>query len=337
MAPPLQATLARPEPAAADAEGFAAAVVAGLSRRPKSIPCKFLYDERGARLFTMICRLPEYYPTRAEFAILRRDGGDIASRLPAAAVLVEFGSGTSRKADSLLARMSEPSAYVPLDVSAPCLAAAASRLAERFPRLRIEPVVADFSRPFRLPAGLPRGPRVGFFPGSTIGNFDPPEAARLLGRFATVLGHGCRIVVGVDLRKVARVLHAAYNDSAGVTAAFNLNLLVRANLELGADFDLDAFAHRAVYNRPLGRIEMHLVSLCRQSVVVAGRRFEFASGETIHTENSYKYSMAGFARLARLAGFRAEAKWTDPRRLFSVHLLTAADGPVGMVPPGDAD
>jgi dimethylhistidine N-methyltransferase len=197
-------------------------------------------------------------------------------------------------------------------------------------------VVADFSRPFPLPAGLPKGPRVGFFPGSTIGNFDPPEAARLLRRFAAVLGRGCRIVVGVDLRKDARVLHAAYNDNAGVTAAFNLNLLVRANRELAADFDLESFAHRAVYNRPLGRIEMHLVSLCRQSAVVAGHRFAFAAGETIHTENSYKYSAAGFTRLARTAGFTVAATWTDPGRLFSVHLLAAVGDRIGMAPPGKA-
>ncbi len=303
----------------------------GLSRRPKSLPCKFLYDERGARLFTLICRLPEYYPTRTEVAILRRESGNIAGRLPPRATLVEFGSGTSRKADFLLARMIEPAAYVPIDVSPTCLAAAASRLSGRFPGLRIAPVVADFGRPFVLPVGLPRGPRIGFFPGSTIGNFDPPEAAELLGRFAAVLGRGCRIIVGVDLRKDARVLHAAYNDSAGVTAAFNLNLLVRANRELAADFDLDAFAHRAVYNRRLGRIEMHLVSLCRQSVEVAGHFFEFASGESIHTENSYKYSTAGFKRLARIAGFAVEASWTDHRRLFSVHLLTADGDRVGVV------
>jgi dimethylhistidine N-methyltransferase len=323
--PPLQATLAWPEPAAAETEEFAAAVIAGLSRRPRSIPCKFLYDERGARLFTMICRAPEYYPTRTEFAILRRHGDDMASRLPAGAVLVEFGSGTSRKADHLLAKMAKPSAYVPLDVSAPCLAAASTRLSGRFPDLRIQPVVADFSRPFQLPAGLPKEPRVGFFPGSTIGNFDPPEAAGLLGRFGGVLGRGCRLIVGVDLRKTPRVLHAAYNDNAGVTAAFNLNLLVRANREIGANFDLKGFAHRAIYNRPLGRVEMHLVSLHRQSVRIAGHRFEFACGETIHTENSYKYSRTGFRRLARAVGFAVEASWTDERQLFSVHLL-AADG-----------
>lgn len=322
MNPPQQATLARPARATpTESDDFAAAVIAGLSRQPRSIPCKFLYDERGAGLFTMICGLPEYYPTRTEFAILRRHGGDMASRLPARAVLVEFGSGTSRKADHLLARMIEPAAYVPVDVSAPCLAAARSRLARRFARLRVDPVVADFSLPFHLPAALPNGPRIGFFPGSTIGNFDPPEAARLLGRFGAVLGRGCRLIVGVDLRKDAQVLHAAYNDNAGVTAAFNLNLLVRANRELGADFDLDAFAHRAVYNRPLGRIEMHLVSLHRQSVGVCGRRFEFACGETIHTENSYKYSRVGFRRLARAAGLVVEASWFDDRHLFSVHLL----------------
>ncbi|MFO1127849.1 MAG: L-histidine N(alpha)-methyltransferase [Rhodospirillales bacterium] len=324
MTPSAQAVLA-PASATADAEEFAAALVAGLSSRPqKSIPCKFLYDARGARLFTMICRLPEYYPTRTEFAILRRYGDHIANRLPAGAVLVEFGSGTSRKVDLLLARMAEPAAYVPLDVSVSCLDAAAARLARLFPGVRMEPVVADFSQPFRLPATLPHGPRVGFFPGSTIGNFDPPDAIRLLRRFRGVLGPRSRMIVGVDLRKDPQILHAAYNDSAGVTAAFNLNLLVRANRQVGADFDLGEFDHCAHFNRSLGRIEMHLVSRRRQSVSIAGHRFQFAHGETIHTENSYKYSPREFREVVEAAGFAVKASWIDDRQLFSVHLLIAA-------------
>ncbi|MFO1154350.1 MAG: L-histidine N(alpha)-methyltransferase [Rhodospirillales bacterium] len=329
MSPSVQAAPA-PLPPAQESDDFATAVLAGLASEQKSIPCKYLYDKRGARLFTMICRLPEYYPTRTEFAMLRRYGRDIANRLPARSVLVEFGSGTSRKVDLILGQMAEPAAYVPLDVSAPCLAAAVQRLAGQFPALRIAPAVADFSQPFQLPPGLPSGPRVGFFPGSTIGNFDPPAAVRLLARFGAVLGPRCRLIVGVDLRKDTHVLHTAYNDGAGITAAFNLNLLLRANRELGANFDLDGFFHRADVNRRLGRVEMHLVSRRRQSVVIAGHRFEFAPGETIHTENSYKYSLAGFRRLAEAAGFAVKASWTDDRQLFSLHLLFAGERPAGI-------
>jgi dimethylhistidine N-methyltransferase len=306
----------------ADRDGFRQAVLAGLTARRKSIPSTYFYDRTGAALFTRICAQPEYYPTRTETALLSHYAGAIAECLPAQAVLVEWGAGSSEKADVLLAALDRPAAYVPVDVSASCLAATTRRLAQRFPALRVAPLTADFTRPLALPAGLPAAAaRIGFFPGSTIGNFDPPEAARLLARFAAALGPGGRLLIGVDQKKDVGRLHAAYNDRAGVTAAFNLNLLVRANGELGADFDLGGFVHRAFYNRALGRIEMHLVSIRRQVVRIGDTRIRFAAGETIHTENSYKYDAAGFARVAAAAGLRRQRTWLDDERLFAVELL----------------
>jgi L-histidine Nalpha-methyltransferase len=300
---------------------FRSAVLGGLARPQKAIPCKFFYDAAGARLFDRICTLPEYYPTRTETAILRDRAAAIARLLPERAVLVEFGSGTSTKVRVLLDALNRPACYVAIDISRDYLVAATDALARDYPNLQVTPVVADFSLPFGMPGEVPAGPRVGFFPGSTIGNFDPPEAARLLSLFARHLGADGALLIGVDLKKEPAILNAAYNDTAGVTAAFNLNLLARVNRELDGRFDLAQFAHHAFYNGAAGRIEMHLVSRRRQMVRIGPRAFPFACHETIHTENSYKYAAAEFQALAVAAGYRPVACWTDPCRLFSVHLL----------------
>ena len=306
---------------------FRAEVLAGLARLQKAIPSQFFYDEEGSRLFEHICALPEYYPTRTEIAILRHNAAAIAAALPSQAVLVEYGSGASVKVRLLLNGLERPAAYIPIDISRQHLQAAASVLAFDYPGLAVMPVCADFTRPSALPPGVPPGPRVGFFPGSTIGNFHPVDATRLLRRFRRQLGPQGSLLVGVDLKKDPAILQAAYNDAAGVTAAFNRNLLVRANRELSASFDLEAFAHHAFWNAQAGRIEMHLRSTAAQKVRVAGRPFRFAAGETIHTENSYKYKLDEFKTCAVAAGFAPAAVWTDPAGLFSVHLLAVAGTP----------
>ena len=304
-------------------DGFAAAVLDGLSRPAKALPCRFIYDKRGSDLFERITGLPEYYPTRTEIGILEACAGEIVSRTPAGSVLIEFGSGSSRKTEILLRALDRLAAYLPLDVSAAALEGAERRLRARFPDLRILPLVGDFRAMPALPDDLAERPRLGFFPGSTIGNFAPEEAVPLLRSMAGALGHGGRLVIGVDLLKSADVLIPAYDDEAGVTAAFNMNLLVRANRELGADFDLDAFRHEARFDAERGRIEMHLVSRHEQTVRVLGRRFHFAAGETIHTENSHKYTPDGFRSLAARAGWTARRMWSDVAGLFSVHELEA--------------
>lgn len=300
---------------------FEAEVIAGLTAPRKSLPPKYFYDAQGSALFEAITRLPEYYPTRTELAILEGHGPEIGALAPPGAALVEFGSGSSAKLRALLPHLPRPALYLPVDVSAEFLAAETEHLARDLPDLDVVPVAADFARPFALPARAGTMPRLGFFPGSTIGNFDPGAAARLLDHFGAVLGGGALLLVGVDLVKDAAILHAAYNDAAGVTAAFNLNLLARINRELGADFDLDAFVHRAVYDARLSRIEMHLVSRHPQTVRIGGVTLAFAAGESIHTENSYKYTVPGFRALAAGAGWTALAVWTDPHHLFSVHAL----------------
>jgi dimethylhistidine N-methyltransferase len=298
---------------------FSDDVILGLTGHPKQIPPKYFYDERGSRLFEAITRLPEYYPTRTEMEILRREAGAITALLPDDAVLVEFGAGSAAKARILLEASGRIAAYVPVDISADYLLGEAERLKRDLPRLQVQPVLADFTRAFSLPAAASRKSRIGFFPGSTIGNFEPNEAAAFLRHAARLLGPGAVLVMGVDLVKAPEILHAAYNDSAGVTAAFNLNLLARVNRELGGDFDLSRFAHRAFYNALHRRIEMHLASLRRQTVRIAGVPIPFAEGETIHTENSYKYTPESFAALARGAGWMPLALWTDPRRFFAVY------------------
>ena len=292
-------------------------VIAGLSLPQKALPPKYFYDDAGSRLFERICRLPEYYPTRAELSLTRRHLAAIARFAGRGCELVEFGSGESLKT-RLLLRALEPAAYLPIDISAAALTSAQKRLARSFPALKIVPILGDFSRPLELPA--PRARRVVYFPGSTIGNLDPEEAHAFL---AMARGHGPRMLVGVDLKKDANVLHRAYNDARGVTAAFNLNLLARINRELGADFDLRRFSHYAFYNAALGRIEMHLVSLERQKVRFGRHRFAFERGESIHTENSYKYSVGDFRALAARAGFEGKRVWLDAKGLFALHGLTA--------------
>lgn len=303
---------------------FLADVMAGLSARQKFLSAKYFYDAVGSDLFEAITRQPEYYPTRTELGILDDQGAAIAALLPRGADLVEFGSGSTVKVRRLLKHLPDLSAYVPVDVSEDFLRSQAEALAADFPHLAIEPVAADFTRPFTLPDGL-RGEAVaGFFPGSTIGNFEPPQATHLLAHFGRVLGRGATLIVGVDLVKDHDVLERAYDDAAGVTAAFNFNLLVRINRELYADFDVSAFSHRAFFNASASRIEMHLVSLDAQSVRIAGETIAFAAGETIHTENSYKYTPDRFRALAREASWEPRDLWTDADGLFSVHALVQA-------------
>ena len=307
----------------ADDDDFAAAVLEGLSQTKKTLPCRFFYDARGSELFEEITRLPEYYPTRTEAGILEANAAAMAQGVPAGGVLVEFGSGSSLKTEILLRQLPNLEAYVCIDVSDAALAAAKQRLASRFPGLDVRSIVGDFSYPVALPVDLAKCHKTGFFPGSTIGNLTPVDAARLLRVFRAVLSPGGRLIVGVDLKKDARRLVLAYNDTAGVTAAFNLNLLTRINRELGGTFDLDAFRHDAVYNPREGRIEMHIESLKEQAVSVCGRRIRFRAGERIHTENSYKYSIGQFQDLARSADWQPRRVWTDADNLFSVHELVS--------------
>ena len=293
-------------------------MIAGLSLPQKALPPKYFYDAAGSRLFERICRLPEYYVTRAELALTRANIGAIARFAGRGCELVEYGSGESLKT-RLLIRALRPAAYLPVDISQPALEKARKQLAKDFRWLKVVPVPSDFSRPIELPRA--RAPRVVYFPGSTIGNLDPEEAHAFL---AMTRDQASRMLVGVDLKKDANVLHAAYNDSRGVTAAFNLNILARINRELGADFDLRKFSHYAFYNAAAGRIEMHLVSLARQSVRVARHhRFRFERGESIHTENSYKYSVEGFRALAARAGYSGKKVWSDRKGLFALHGLKA--------------
>jgi dimethylhistidine N-methyltransferase len=301
--------------------GFAASVIDGLSQSCKSLPCRFFYDARGSALFEDITRLPEYYLTRTEIAILEAHANEMTEAMPEGAVLVEFGSGSSRKAEILLNAFREAKAYVPIDVSQSALDDAKLRFADRFPGLAVRPIAGDFSLPISLPEDLIGAGKLGFFPGSTIGNFCPADASRLLSAMRTILALGGRFIVGVDLKKDPCTLVRAYNDRAGVTAAFNLNLLVRINRELEGSFDLNGFRHEAIYNPREGRIEMHLVSLRHQVASVRGRRFSFRRGETIHTENSYKFTVGQFQDLARMAGWRPGRVWTDEGQLFSIHEL----------------
>lgn len=304
---------------------FRAAVLQGLGSTPKTLPCKFFYDAEGSRLFDRICELPEYYPTRTECALLQARASEIAALVGPHAGLVEFGSGAGVKVRLLLGALRYPAAYFPVDISRGHLLDSAASLASDFPDLRIAPVCADYTNRFALPQLPGSRPRrlAGFFPGSTIGNFTPSEAASFLRRTCQLLGRGSMMIVGVDLVKDAAVLEAAYDDASGVTAAFNLNLLARINRELDADFDLAAFAHEARWNAGESRVEMHLVSRVAQSVRIGAGRIGFAPDESIHTENSYKYTVAGFADLARSAGYDPIASWTDPANLFSIHALKA--------------
>ncbi len=301
---------------------FAQDVIAGLSQQPKKLSPKYFYDETGSKLFEQITLLPEYYPTRTELRILRDRGAEIAKAIPANAALVEFGAGATTKV-RLLLKQCAFNAYVPVDISGDFLNGQASELREDFPDLAVYPVTADFTNPFDLPRQVKDMPKVGFFPGSTIGNFDPHEACAFLRSARAILGQGAMLIVGVDLEKDERVLHDAYNDAAGVTGQFNLNVLARINRELGGNLDLDGFKHRAIYNRERHRIEMHLISRKPQTVRVLDHTATFRTGETIHTESSYKYSIERFTALARGSGWAPRASWTDPDEMFSVHALVA--------------
>lgn len=295
-------------------------VLAGLAQQQKRIAPKFFYDAEGSRLFDAICALPEYYPTRTEIGILRHHGAEMAARLGRDALLMELGSGSSLKIRVLLEAL-RPAVYMPVDISKGHLLQSAEALAATFPALQVHAVCADYSVPFVLPLDDHDHPRAAFFPGSSVGNFEPLEAERFLRRVGDLLGPGGRLLIGVDLVKSQRVLETAYNDAGGVTAAFNLNLLAHINRALDADFDLAAFRHHAFFNAEHSRIEMHLLSTRDQQVRVADQTVGFREGESIHTESSYKYSIDHFRSLARRAGFEPEQVWTDPEPLFSVHCL----------------
>src|SRR5262245_58535032 len=305
---------------------FESDVLEGLRAVRKSVPAKYFYDAAGSHLFERITELPEYYPTRCEMRILRRQAGEIAKLIPQGAALVEFGSGSSKKARILLKAVAPKlAAYVPVDICGEMIEQEAADLRPDFPHLKVLPVTADICKPFALPQEAKVAPaRVGFFPGSTIGNFEPYEAAGFLRNAANILGKGAILLVGADLIKSVEVLNAAYNDAEGVTAQFNLNLLARINRELGGTFRLDSFEHHAFYNRERHRIEMHLASLKRQRVKIAGETIDFRAGETIHTENSYKYSVESLAALARGVGWLPARAWTDSQKYFSIQAFTFA-------------
>ena len=311
------------EPAVPDA---VAEVLAGLRQPQKEVLPKYFYDERGSQLFDAICELPEYYPTRTELGIMRGHIDDMAHLIGPLASLIEFGSGSSLKTRILLEHMVQPAAYVPVDISRDHLLNTAEELSRRFPAIEVLPVTADFTHLFDLPKPRVMPERnIVYFPGSTIGNFHPPEALELLKVMRQEAKTGGALLIGVDLKKDVEILEAAYNDTAGITAEFNLNVLRRFNRELNADFELDAFRHRAIYNTELGRIEMYLVSQRAQIVTVAGSEIGFSAGEAILTECSYKYAVDEFAALAEQAGFELREVWTDDDRLFSVQYLESAD------------
>jgi len=293
----------------------------GLRAPRKTLPAHLLYDETGCRLFDAITRLPEYYVTRTELALLRQIGPELRERIGPGAAVVEYGAGAPTKASLLLDALERPAVYVPFDIAEGAVAATAEALRARFPELVLHPVVGDFMDGIALPE-LPK-PVLGFFPGSTIGNLDPGAGVGFMRKVRGALGEGARFLVGVDLPKSPEVLVPAYDDAAGITAAFNLNLLHRLNREAAAVFDPARFEHRAVWNATDSRIEMHLQSRQPQSVAVAGVPIHFEAGETIHTENSYKRAPEAFISLAAQAGWRGEALWSDPEGLFSLHLLAA--------------
>lgn len=301
---------------------FADAVIRGLSQRPRVVPARYLYDRRGSELFEAITHLPEYYLTRTEVALLRNHGQEIAHLVGRGGVLVEFGSGSSAKTPLLLAPV-DPVAYVPIDISEDFLRAAASNLAARHPGLNVIPLAADFTKPLALPAAAAGAPKLGFFSGSTIGNMTHRVAVQLLEAFRNTLGDAACLVIGIDMRKNPSLIEAAYNDAAGVTAAFNLNLLHRINRELDGTVPIHAFGHKAIWNDRLGRIEMHLVARHSVTFHVARHRFQLDAGESIHTENSYKYTLQEARLLARASGWEPLAVWTDPLDLFALHIWGA--------------
>ncbi|MEM8856716.1 MAG: L-histidine N(alpha)-methyltransferase [Chloroflexota bacterium] len=297
-------------------------ILAGLNLPQKKLSPKYFYDERGSQLFDQITELEEYYPFRTEASILKRTVPEIFAGLGEDLTIVEYGSGSSVKTEILLDHLADLAAYIPLDISGEHLLKSAKRLASRYPHLKIDPIVADYTQPFKLPDTI--GRRIVFFPGSTIGNFERELAIQFLSSISEIIGPDGGLLLGVDLKKDPARLHAAYNDSKGVTAAFNLNLLEHLNREYGANFNLAAFRHYAFYNPYAGRIEMHLVSEQDQAVCVAGELVAFREGETLWTESSCKYTVEEFAQLAQEAGLRVKQVWTDEEELFSVQYLIRA-------------
>ena len=297
-------------------------VLAGLSAYVPAVPARWLYDRRGSELFDEITRLPAYYPTRTETALLKVILPDIAKCVHVGAAVVEFGAGSATKTPLLLEAIN-PAAYVPVDISGDYLRESAAEIADRFPSISVEPVIADFARPFDLPDSIARLPKLGFFPGSTIGNFVPRTATDLLRSFRDLLGVGSQLLIGMDKVKPVERLIAAYDDPTGITAAFNLNLLERINRELDGDIPLDAFRHEARWNDILSRIEMHLVAARDVTFTISGRSFSFAKGSSIHTENSHKYGQRGARVLLLAGGWTPLAEWTDPAGDFAVILAEA--------------
>ena len=293
-----------------------------LDQPLKLLPSKLFYDERGSRLFDRICDLPEYYLTRTEQAIMTEFVGEMCAKIGPGALLIELGSGSSLKTRALLDHLDNPSAYIPIDISAAHLSASAAAIASKYPHLEVIPVCADYEQDFRLPEpAVPPAKKVVYFPGSTVGNFHPPEVVSFLRHITAICGGECEVLIGVDMKKDPGILHRAYNDCDGVTADFNLNILQHINVVYGADFDLKAFAHTAFYNQEAGRIEMHLESLRQQVVRIHGKEVQFERGERIWTESSYKYSLDEFNTLAEQAGLRTSMVWTDYHRMFSVQYL----------------
>jgi dimethylhistidine N-methyltransferase len=302
---------------------FYAEVVNGLQCERKVIPPKFFYDETGSRLFDAICELPEYYPTRTEMALLNKHAEEIANLIGTECLLIEPGSGSSQKVRMLLEAL-QPAAYMPMDISRNYLLQAAQQLATDYPWLEVHATCIDFTTELKLHFCPPHAHRVAFFPGSSIGNFEPADAIVFLQNIANMVGVGGGLLIGVDLKKDESILNAAYNDEQGVTAEFNLNLLSRINRELNGDFDLETFQHEAFYNSDAGRIEMHLTSRLSQIVKIGDEQIDIAVDESIHTENSYKYSIEEFSSLAKLAGFELVNVWTDADKLFSLHYYQIA-------------
>lgn len=309
-----------------DQDDFLASVREGLRQRPKSIPPKYFYDAHGSHLFDLICTTPEYYPTRTEAAILERHGAEMAEMIGASCMLIELGSGSAIKTPLLLQHLSDDAIYVPVDICGPHLQQSTRRLQTMFPALHMQPLCADYHRlPAHAISQFADRRRVVFFPGSTIGNCSPDEAVQLLKNVAALVSPGGTLLIGVDRKKSPDILNAAYNDAAGHTAAFNLNLLTRMQRELGARLDAEQFSHHAYYNMALGRIEMHLVSRCRQEIGLCGESFFLEKGESIHTENSYKYTAQEFHQLARTAGWHLKSTWQDDDSLFNVHYLSLSN------------
>ena len=301
-------------------------VIEGLSNRPRMIPPKYFYDKRGSKLFDAICEQPEYYPTRTEISLLQYYARDIAERIGPDCILVELGSGASDKVRLLFDAL-KPKGYMGVDISKEFLLDATDKLAHDYPWLEVHAVCADFSQVLEIPDHYDDQQHIAFYPGSSIGNFDPDDAIIFMEQIATMVGAGGKLLIGVDLKKDETILNAAYNDAAGITAELNLNLLIRMRNELGAELEDNAFAHQAFYNESEGRIEMHLVSTKNTKLTIDGKAFAFHLGDSIHTENSYKYSLEAFEKLADRAGFDVEKVWTDRKELFSVQLLTASDRP----------